>query len=222
MNVKKKIFEKIARNRVCNRVLLKLFMRLHNLSYTFISLLVSAKGIHPKHRIMNYHKFFVDNVNKNSIVLDIGCGNGAVAFDVAKKAKQVTAIDTNKENIRFANKNYKRNNLKFINGNALHYKFDNRFDFIILSNVLEHIRDRVDFLKSLHDLSKVILLRVPMLTRDWLTPYKKEHGFEYRLDNTHHIEYTLSTLTDELNKSGFKLIEYSIQFGELWGIVEKI
>ena len=41
-------------------------------------------GIHPKHRLMNYHDFFIKRITPSDRVLDIGCGNGAVAYDVAK------------------------------------------------------------------------------------------------------------------------------------------
>ncbi len=73
----------------------------------------------------------------------------------------------------------------------------------------------------MHDLSDSILLRVPMLSRDWLTMYKKEHGYEYRLDPTHYIEYTLPDLKEEINQSGWVIKSYSIQFGEFWGVLKK-
>ena len=33
-------------------------------------------GIHPKHRVMGYHRFFVERIKAGEKVLDIGCGNG--------------------------------------------------------------------------------------------------------------------------------------------------
>lgn len=68
--------------------------------------------IHPKHRLMNYHQFFIDNISSNEKVLDIGCGNGFLAYDIAKKAKKVLGIDISEENIKTANKNYKRGKSK--------------------------------------------------------------------------------------------------------------
>jgi hypothetical protein len=32
------------------------------------------KGIHPKHRLTQYHKYFVDRVRTGETVLDVGCG----------------------------------------------------------------------------------------------------------------------------------------------------
>jgi len=61
-----------------------------------------------------------------------------------------------------------------------------------------------------------------MLDRDWLTVYKKNNGYEYRLDKTHFIEYTLTSLKDELVKSGWEISNYDIRFGEFWGVIIKI
>lgn len=186
-------------------------------------------GVHPKHRLMNYHRFFLDNVEPDDVVLDLGCGNGLVALDVAQKAKEVLGLDINESNIKAAKeneRNLQRRNITFIVGDATKIEFDKKFDKIILSNVLEHIELRIEFLKKIGNLlrdapSAALLLRVPMLNRDWVTLYKKELDMEYRLDRTHYIEYTVETLTEEIGRSGWHISEYSIQFGEIWAIVQK-
>jgi len=43
-------------------------------------------GIHTKHRHMKYHDFFVNRITNQDRVMDIGCGIGAVANDVAQVA----------------------------------------------------------------------------------------------------------------------------------------
>jgi len=77
-------------------------------------------GIHAKHRLMNYHKFFIDNIPDGSVVLDIGCGNGALAADIAKNVKnvEIIGIDLNPNNIKFAKENYNYKNLEFLIGDA--------------------------------------------------------------------------------------------------------
>lgn len=206
-----------------NSFLLKIFVGLHNISYKIISKLAVKlnNNVHPKHEIMNYHKFFVDHVGSTDMVIDIGCGKGENAYDISSKAKEVIAFDINEDNITSAKEHFKRDNLKFVVGDALLYDFSQEFDKIIFSNVLEHIQDRVVFLKKLSTISATMLLRVPMLDRDWLTVYKKQQGFDYRLDRTHFIEYTIPTLEDELSKSGWLIEEYSVQFGEFWGVIKR-
>lgn len=204
------------------KALLKLFIGLDNFCYRVINKLVvwDNDGFHPKHRILNYHRFFTENIASGDRVLDIGCGNGALSFDIAGRARAVVGIDNKEKNISAARAKFSKDNLNFVFGDALTYKFDGRFDKVVLSNVLEHISDRVGFLRQLHGLTETILLRVPMLTRDWLTVYKKENGSEYRLDRTHFIEYCMEDLAAELMSAGWRLEQYNITFGELWGVLK--
>jgi len=203
------------------KILAKSALRLHNFSYKLATkfAIKTEDGLHPKHRLMNYHQFFVDNVNSEDKVLDIGCGNGALTFEIAKKAKKVVGIDLDKKNIKIAKKEYWAPNIKYLVGDATKDLPNQKFDVIILSNVLEHIESRVEFLQKIKNLAPKILIRVPMINRDWITLYKKELGVEWRLDKTHYIEYTLESFKEELKKAGLNLEKYSIQFGEIWAVV---
>ena len=197
-------------------------LRLHNFSYKLSGFFASKieSGLHPKHRLMDYHKFFVNNVGPQDVVLDIGCGNGALSFDVAQKVRKVIGIDLSEKNIKYAKENFSSKNIEYICGDALINLPDRKFDTIILSNILEHIQDRAEFLRVLKDKTDKFLIRVPMINRDWITLYKKELGLEYRLDKTHFIEYTLESFQKELEKAGFKIYNYNIQFGEIWAIIK--
>ncbi|HEC93683.1 MAG TPA: class I SAM-dependent methyltransferase [Candidatus Atribacteria bacterium] len=168
------------------KTLAKFALRLHNFSYKLASRFAirTEGGLHPKHRLMNYHKFFVDNIEASDRVLDVGCGNGALAYDVAKKAQKVVGVDLNKENIKIAKENYSAPNIEYLVGDATKGLPNQKFDVIILSNVLEHIENRIEFLQKIKDLAPKILIRVPMINRDWITLYKKELEIEWRLDKT--------------------------------------
>ena len=69
-----------------------------------------GKGVHPKHSLTNYHKFFIDRINNGEKVLDVGCGNGSVSISVAKELHNsvVIGIDKDEENISFAKKKIKK------------------------------------------------------------------------------------------------------------------
>lgn len=195
---------------------------LDNWCYKILTKLAIAEqgGLHPKHRILNYHQFFLDHVEATDRVIDIGSGNGANAYDVASKVVEIVGIDMNTKNIEKSKKKYAAPNLSYIVGDATTYAFDRRFDKIILSNVLEHIQYRVPFLQSLKKISSVILLRVPMIDRDWVVIYKQEQGVDYRLDPTHFIEFTDESLRKELTEAGWDVVSHSVQFGEWWGVVK--
>ena len=98
------------------RILVKTTLKLHNLFYR-LSACFAIKlegGLHPKHRLMDYHKFFINNINKGERVLDIGCGNGSLSYDLAKKAEEVVGIDIEKKNIKTAQKNIQLQTLNIL------------------------------------------------------------------------------------------------------------
>lgn len=199
------------------KVLTKISLKLHNLLYRIVSFLAikTEGGKHPKHRILNYHQFFLDNIASGSKVLDIGCSSGDLTFDLAKKAKKVVAIDLNQQYLEKAKEKNKAENIEYVLGDATSYNFSEKFDAVILSNVLEHIENRAEFLKKIKPLSNKFLIRVPMLNRDWITLYKKEMGVEFRLDKGHFVEYTLQSLQEELEMADYKIDNYLIEFGEI-------
>lgn len=203
------------------KLLLRFFIALNNLSYTVISSLVVREnhGLHPKHRIMQYHMFFLEHIHAADTVLDIGCGNGALAADLATKARHVLAIDINPRHIIQAKQSHARPNIEYLVGDATTKNFSQPVHSIVLSNVLEHIEHRKDFLEKIKTLAPVILIRVPLITRDWLAVYKKEQGFEYRLDPTHFVEYTEEQFANEMSTAGLKIVSTHIKFGELYAVI---
>lgn len=205
------------------KFLLKLSLKLHSFSYKLISYLAIKYegGLHPKHRLIGYHNFFMKNVTKNDTVLDIGCGNGSLVKDVAMCAKSVVGIDFDSKVIEKAKRKNSAPNVEYKVGDATKDLSNEHFDIIIMSNVLEHIDDRVAFLKSIKNLADKFLFRVPMIDREWVTLYKKELGLDYRLDTTHFIEYTFLKFKDEFTQAGYIIENYSIQFGEIWAVIKK-
>ena len=206
------------------RVAIRQLVKLHNYCHHKIAELASwlEGGIHPKHRITNYHQYFIDRVRSADRVLDVGCGIGYLAYHLAPQVREIFGIDFFEPSIIYAQKHHQAPNLKFIFGDINAFSFVDRFDKIVLSNVLEHIDDRVGLLTKLHQLSDTILFRVPMEDRDWLTIYKKELGLEYRLDSTHRIEYRLATLEVELAQAGWRIESYQVNWGELWAILKAV
>jgi 2-polyprenyl-3-methyl-5-hydroxy-6-metoxy-1,4-benzoquinol methylase len=178
-----------------------------------------GRGIHTKHRHTKYHDFFVKRVQPGEQVLDIGCGNGAVAYDVAKETgAEVTGIDLNAENIAQARKLYQHPKLHFRVGNALYDLPKKHFDVVILSNILEHLEKRPSFLHQIQEIVRPsrFLIRVPLFERDWRVPLKEELGVDYRLDPTHCTEYTLEGFIKEMKEAGLKVVDQEIRWGEIW------
>jgi len=200
---------------------LKALLELDNHLYQGISLkaLEYGKGLHPKHRMTKYHDFFCKNVSPEESVLDIGCGNGYLTSDIAKCTRgRVVGIDMNKDNVEFARNHYQTDNIEFIYGDVRTDIRESRFDVVVMSNVLEHLSERVEFLKRI--LKKVgpkkFLVRVPMYEREWMVPLKEELGIDYMLDAGHEIEYTLEGFFGELRAAELKPESWEIRWGEIW------
>jgi len=203
--------------------IVKVLLVLHNFSYKGVGLLsqyLEADGIHPKHRIMQYHDWFTKHIKSNWFVLDIGCGNGALTSDIGLVARKVVGIDISDDNIKNARENCKVENVEFVCDDVATCSIDFKADCIVLSNILEHIKDRDVFLERLKMVSKRFLIRVPMLNRDWITPYKREMNLEWRLDNTHYIEYTKESFYEEMYNAGMTIKEQEIMWGEIYSVVE--
>jgi SAM-dependent methyltransferase len=176
-------------------------------------------GLHPKHRLMRYHDFFTQRIQAGETVLDIGCGIGAVAYSIATKCgAQVTGIDFNRENIELAKENRVHEKIEWLCGDALTELPNRRYDVVVLSNVLEHLEDRVAFLKQVRQTVAPSrwLIRVPLFERDWRTPLKKELDVEWRLDQTHCTEYTQEQFLEECGQAGLEVRELEIRWGEIW------
>lgn len=188
---------------------------------TYITPFLEPDHLHPKHRIMAYHDWFLLHIDKSWSVLDVGCGNGALALDLAKHTKKVVGIDNNFQRIQEARSKFQASNVEYIHGDALTFLFPGRFDAIVLSNVLEHIADRRQFLNHLSRFSDTFLIRVPMLDRDWLTLYKQERGMPFLLDPTHQVEYTLDSFKEEVSAVGLRVDEYRVRFGELYAVCKE-
>jgi 2-polyprenyl-3-methyl-5-hydroxy-6-metoxy-1,4-benzoquinol methylase len=177
-----------------------------------------GNGVHPKHWHTGYHKFFTGRLRPDERVLDIGCGYGALAYDMACAGAKVTGIDMNGENIQLAAERFSHENLSFIVGDAVKDVPAGKFDTIVMSNVLEHIDKRIDFLQEVQQelAPKRWLIRVPMYERDWKVPLMDELGVDYRLDDTHFIEYKKEEFASELDAAGLKPAFIDIRWGEIW------
>jgi SAM-dependent methyltransferase len=179
-------------------------------------------GEHPKHRLMKYHDFFVDNIAPDSRVVDIGCGYGAVSRTVAKRVpgSTVFGVEIDHERFKQACESDNPPNLKFIHGDAFEVLPEGAAGTVILSNVLEHIESRTEFLQRVVSVLRPanILVRVPAFEREWHVPLRKELGITYYNDRTHFIEHTVEEFRAEMLAANIKIDDLQTVWGEIWAV----
>lgn len=178
-------------------------------------------GIHPKHRLTQYHKFFIDRIEPGERVVDVGCGIGIVAFLLVQAGADVTGIDVDETSIQRAKKRFRHDNLHFVSGDVTQALPDEHFDVVVMSNLLEHIKNRVTLIKTLQGKysPRIFLIRVPMINTHWMVPLKGELGLPYFSDSTHFTEYTTESFISEIQEAGLQVHTLQVNWGEIWAEV---
>lgn len=180
-------------------------------------------GLHPKHRLMRYHDFFVERITAGERVIDLGSGVGALGASIAERARaNVTGMDWTEATVErarsLAASRGLADRLSFVTGDITRERAEGPFGAVVLSNVLEHLKDRPALLRTWTAwyAPKRFLIRVPAFDREWRVPWKQELGVEWRLDDTHETEYTEEQLRAELAEGGLRVTELAARWGEYW------
>jgi SAM-dependent methyltransferase len=176
-------------------------------------------GVHPKHRLTSYHDFFVERVRPGDRVLDIGSGKGELAYDLVTRAgASVVGVDHDPGHVAFARARFDHERLEFLEGDVLVGLPAGHFDLVVLSNVLEHLGPRVDFLRAVVASAqpRCILIRVPVYERDWTVPLKAEVGLLSYWDPDHEIEYDEALFRNELTEAALTVTYLQLRWGEIW------
>jgi SAM-dependent methyltransferase len=182
--------------------------------------MVLGAGEHPKHRLTRYHDFFIERVVDGQRVLDIGCGYGAVARSIARARVSATVLGVDQDRHRLIQARSSDNppNLTFLEADATRDLPEGGWDVVVLSNVLEHIADRVGFLRAIIKASRPtrVLIRVPLFERDWQLPMRRELEVCYFSDPDHKIEHTIAEFRSEMTQAGLRITEIVTLWGEIW------
>lgn len=113
---------------------------------------------------------------EGNTVLDVGCSQGITSILLGRENKKVLALDIEEEAINFANDKlkeeeaYVQENVKFVAGDFTSYDFaGQKYDTIIMTEVLEHIVDVQAFIDKIADCaekSAKIIITVPFGIND--------------------------------------------------------
>jgi len=175
---------------------------------------------HPKHRLTHYHDFFASRVPDGARVLDVGCGYGAVARSVANAhpTSTVLGVELDAGRLRQAQTADNPRNLSFVAADATKRLPPGPWNVVMLSNVLEHLEHRVEFLQRLLETARPerVLIRVPLFERDWKMALRRELGVDYMSDPEHFIEHRLAEFDAEIAAAGLAIFSRQTLWGEIW------
>ncbi len=108
------------------------------------------------HQIKNHRMTYIlEQINnrdiKNLKILDVGCGGGIICEPLARLGAKVTGIDFAPNNIKAAKLHSKKNKLKidYIYKDIEKSKFDEKFDVILMFEVLEHLDNWKKIIKKI-------------------------------------------------------------------------
>ena len=142
----KKLFKKILFSPFFVKKIVCLLGKAHQLTYFYLGIFACAAegGLHPKHRLTQYHQFFIDNISEGDSVLEVGCGNGALLRDVARKNKARTVgIEISVDRVALAKQRMAdMSNVLIVHGDIWECSIAGPFDVLVFSNTLEHLEKR--------------------------------------------------------------------------------
>lgn len=218
-SILKKIYTTLQKNKLASRLLFRFFAWAYIVSYHRLKdFIPRPDGKHPKHELIRYQEFFLGHIQPDDDVIDIGCHHGELTETLAEKANTVTGVDIDRTDIDICRDRTTHGNAEYVIADITTKEWYKKFDVAVLSNVLEHIKDRVGLLVKIAGLSSTLLIRVPLASRTWVALYLRDNGFEYRLDKTHETEYTEDEIAGELTEAGWTIEESTVRFGEYYAV----
>lgn len=174
------------------------------------------------HNSINYHEYFSRRVKDGSKIIDVVYEKGILTLNIAKKLTEnlIIRVDINENNIFIANdliENANLSNLIYINGDINYQKYIKVY-FVIVLNILDHIKNRTKFLKNIQEISnsKFFLIRVLNLEKYWQIAMRNELGIYYFSDIAYKLEHEVDQFKKDLNKAGLIKNEIIKVWWEIW------
>jgi SAM-dependent methyltransferase len=149
---------------------------------------------------------FEKEVTSGSSLLDIGCGSGRWVDIGIKHGVDIVGIDSDIHSITTCQAKFPR--AKFFHGTLEDYLVANpnaKFDFVLLSHLLEHIEDPELLLERITLISRHVLIEVPDFDSDPLNHIRVLFNRPFYTDNDHKYEFQIEELLYILNKVGIKV-----------------
>lgn len=155
------------------------------------------------------HMQILEAIRPGSRVLDLGCSQGLLAEHLVRRGARVTGVDQeDPARVSTVLETYYRRDLE----EALVLPEGRVFDAVIVSDVIEHVRNRTQLLRSVRRHLKPdgrLVISTPNVAlwfyRLSLLAGRFEYGPRGVLDETHVHLFTRATFRREIERSGFRI-----------------
>jgi cyclopropane fatty-acyl-phospholipid synthase-like methyltransferase len=146
-------------------------------------------------------------LNKSMRLLDFGCGTGLLTFFLIDSVKEAVGVDTSQGMcevfLKKANEN-NINNVKVLNIDLTKDKLEEKFDVIVSSMALHHVKDTESILRRFYELlNENGYIAIADLVKEDGTFHDDNEGVE-------HFGFDLDNLKTLFEKVGFKDVNYDI------------
>lgn len=157
-------------------------------------------------------------VDADSIIIDVGCGTGRLAFGLADKCKSVLGIDLSKRNIDRANLTLHQNpdskiSFQNIDIEEIINKGQIHFDYAVLTYVIHEVdeEERINLLKEISRVSDKIIIGDYLVPKPkWFRSYLSEI-IEFMAGAEHYRNYKSFVANGGIkylaNKAELKIID---------------
>lgn len=188
--------------------------RLHNLSILYKREfdIIDPLELYPlKMGYLSSHTLAIKNVQPNSKVLDIGGGQGLLAYELKKKNCYITGIDQcDLQNTHYYDEFYRQD----IDLASFDFDFS-RFDTILMLDIIEHLSNPEEFLDNLRAKAGLNQPRIIVTSPNiafWIIRLQLllgqfNYGKQGILDKTHKRLFTFKTMKKIFLQCGFEILK---------------
>jgi len=114
---------------------------------------------------------FINKIKKDSIILDIGCGNGRHLIPCSKKIKKVIGLDISSELLKIVKEKIEKDkiyNVDLINSDAVNIPIkSDSIDSVLFIASLHNIKKRSNRINSLKELNRILKKNGEALISIW-------------------------------------------------------
>jgi 2-polyprenyl-3-methyl-5-hydroxy-6-metoxy-1,4-benzoquinol methylase len=186
--------------------------RLHQLHLTRRPSFFVEQDVHYtfKRSPTGSHMQIVDAIRPGSRVLDLGCSQGLLARPLLAKGARMVGVDAGPpERLAAELEGYYRRDLD----QPLELPLGRAFDYVVVADVIEHLRNRTQLLRSARRFLKEdgrLIISTPNIAlwfyRLSLLAGRFEYGPRGVLDETHVRLFTRASFRREVEKAGFQVV----------------